>query len=285
MKFFGMVSTRTSAAYTPYAIKSFLDWTALEKDDRFYLIDNDGGVDAGFSNPAITLIRHPSPLGFAANVNQIMRLAKEHEADLYFLNNDIIFTPHWLEPLAAAGPGICSPASNFHFGYRTRDLVCGKFMDLADYIGHERDLNAIAAEHARRNRQLVRQFMVWFFCIRIPFAVYSVVGELDENFGPGGGEDADYCLRCHLLDIPVCTAGGSFVLHFVGKSTWRDGRPAEDQAARVLALRKVFVDKWGTSLADMALEEKCGVLDTDPALRAAFERGNYRRLIESLRSR
>ena len=105
------------------------------------------------------------------------------------------------------------------------------------------------------------------------------------KIGHTRGEDADYCLRCHLADFPVCTAGGSFVLHFVGKSTWRDGRPAENQAAHLLAMRKVFVDKWGTALADMALEEKYGVFESDPALRAAFEQGDYRRLIASLQSR
>jgi len=60
-----------------------------------------------------------------------------------------------------------------------------KFMALADFIRHEHNLHAIAAEHACRNRRLVRQFMIWFFCIRIPFAVYHVVGELDETFGRG----------------------------------------------------------------------------------------------------
>ena len=40
-KFFGMVSTRASAEYTPYAIESFFKYTRLGPGDRFYLIENE----------------------------------------------------------------------------------------------------------------------------------------------------------------------------------------------------------------------------------------------------
>ena len=254
MKFFGMVTTRSSAAYTPFALKSFFEWTPLDRDDRFYLIDNDGSEnDSVGAIPAVTRITNPSPLGFAANVNQVIRLAASHQADIFFLNNDLIFTPNWIEPLKTSEPAIISPMSNWQHSYRAGDFNCSRMMDLSEYLGHEKVLNAIAAEHGRRNQGLERQFTIWFFCIKIPYAVHSNVGELDESFGRGGAEDIDYCLRCHMAGFPVCWARSSFVLHFMGKSTWRGTETPQARADREQIYKTAFVGKWGDALANLTI--------------------------------
>jgi GT2 family glycosyltransferase len=284
MTFFAMVTTRSSAEYTPHALRSFFAHTPLEKDDRFFLIDNDGGFEAsGISHPCITLVRNPAPLGWAANVNPILRQAAAHGADICLLNNDVIFTPNWFGPLAIAAPAMVSSVSNFQFPYQTPDFVCEKVMDLADYLGHEKQFDAIAAEHAHAHRKLILQFTVWLFCIRIPLAVYQAVGPLDESFGRGGGEDMDYCLRCHLAGFPVCFATESFVLHFVGKSTWRGGEDAAAKAAREQAYRAAFVGKWGRRLAELAIDQNLAIVKSDPALEAAYARRDFRFLVEAIR--
>jgi GT2 family glycosyltransferase len=221
MNTFGMVTTRHSHAYTGHALESFFRTTPLGADDRFVLVDNDGTYlpppRPGW--PRVTRIVNREPLGFAANVNQVMRMARERGADLFFLNNDLIFTPGWLEPLRVRDLGLLSPVSNFQFPYCCRDWDCGRCLDLADYLGHEDHLREIAQVHQARARGYQRVLKVPFFCIKIPFAIQEAVGYLDEDFGRGGGEDDDYCLRCHRAGFPVGFALASYVLHFVGKST------------------------------------------------------------------
>ena len=96
-------------------------------------------------------------------------------------------------------------------------------MNLSEYVGHEKELNEIAAYHCGLGLGMKPALAIWFFCVKIPFAVCDKVGLLEESFGRAGGEDADYCLRCHLAGVPVGWVHGSYVLHFMGKSTWRRG--------------------------------------------------------------
>jgi len=284
MRYFGMVTMRSSAAYTPYALQSFFECTKLDSGDRFYLIANDDSVaPAMLSNPAINLIQNTSPLGFATNVNRIMRLAAAHEADLYFLNNDLIFTLGWCDALNVPEPAILSSVTNWNYPYRTENFACKRVMELSDYIGHETAMKAIATEHTRNHGGLAPQHVVAFYCVKIPFAVYRAVGELDESFGPAGGEDADYCLRCHLAGFSACLATASFVLHFMGKSTWCGGETAQEQTNREQAFRNAFIAKWGTSLTELILDGNRSVLESNSALQGAFFQGNFRRLTELLR--
>lgn len=47
-------------------------------------------------------------------------------------------------------------------------------------------------------KQLDLNFLL-FFCVMIPKRIITEIGLLDEQFNPGGFEDADYCLRIHSL--------------------------------------------------------------------------------------
>ena len=110
----GMVTTRPSHAYTACALASFFQTTPFGADDRFVLIDNDGTYgpppDAW---PQVTYLANPVPYGFAANVNQVLRLARACGADLFFLNNDLIFTPGWFAPLGSLSPRCCRRCRTF----------------------------------------------------------------------------------------------------------------------------------------------------------------------------
>ena len=233
MNVFGMVTTRHSHAYTAYALESFFRTTPLGLTDLFVLIDNDGTypgtpVAAG---RAVTRLTNAAPLGFAANVNQVLRLARARRADLFFLNNDLIFPPGWLEPLLSGPVGLLSPVSNFQFPDRVAGWSCGPVLDLADYQGHAEHLRALVRAHQARHTGYRAVLKLTFFCIKIPAAVQEAVGELDEGFGRGAGEDYDYCLRCHRAGFPVALALGSYVLHFMGKSTWRGPRHRNSAAS------------------------------------------------------
>jgi GT2 family glycosyltransferase len=284
MNVFGMVTTAASAAYTPYALASFFQNTPLQAGDLFFLIDNDGAYAPKEElNPAVTLIRNPTPRGFAVNLNQVMRPAADNGADLFFLNNDIIFTPQWLDPLLDARPAILTPASNFVIEYRHGNFSCSRTLDLGDYLGNEAALVEIARLHRQRNRGYLPVYTTGFFCVKIPHAVYHQLGPLDERFGSGGGEDIDYCLRCHLAGIPVLYAAASFVLHFMGKSTWRGGESQDQTRRRDEEYRQAFREKWGQKLYDLTIRCDQSVLDATPPLREAYSRHDYRSIIQQFR--
>jgi GT2 family glycosyltransferase len=284
MNTFGMVTTRHSHAYTGHALESFFRTTPLGPDDRFVLIDNDGTYvpppGPGWSR--VTRIVNPTPLGFAANVNQVMRIARERGADLFFLNNDLIFTPGWLEPLRVRDAALLSPVSNFQFPYRWRDWDCGRCPDLADYLGHQDHLREIVRAHEARARGHQRVLKVPFFCIKIPLAIQEAVGYLDEAFGPGGGEDEDYCLRCHLAGFPVAFALASYVLHFVGKSTWRGAESPDESRQRERQYFAALRAKWGERLAEAMVLGKTDGLRAIPSVAEALAKGDYRSVVEQL---
>jgi GT2 family glycosyltransferase len=285
MNIFGMVTTCHSHAYTAQALRSFFEATSLAPGDRFFLIDNDGIVDprAYPTDRQVTLVVNSTPIGFAANVNQVLRLARDQRGDLFFLNNDVIFTPNWLAPLLGNEPALRSPLSNFQRPYRAADFNCRPMLNLADYVGHEEALRQIVVKHQTVEGGCHDALKVPFFCIKIPYAVYATVGELDERFGKGGGEDCDYCLRCHQAGFGVQFALGSYVLHFMGKSTWRGAETAPERRQRERAYLGAFRDKWGSRLLDLMCFGRLEAGSETAALKEALKQGRFREVIERLR--
>src|SRR5271155_1158570 len=104
-KLFGMVTTRHSSEYTVAALESFFRRTPLEDDDQFLLIDNDGNWNPEMvpaeARGKLEIVVNPQRLTVSGNANQVIRRADARDADAYFMNNDIIFTKGWLEPVAA----------------------------------------------------------------------------------------------------------------------------------------------------------------------------------------
>jgi GT2 family glycosyltransferase len=283
MNVFGMVTTRHSHAFTAYALESFFRTTPFGLTDLFVLIDNDGTYPGpGGYGPAVTRLTNAAPLGFAANVNQVLRIARARRADLFFLNNDLIFPPGWLEPLLVGEPGLLSPVSNFQFPYRVGAWACGPVLDLADYQGHEDHLHALARAHQARHSGAQPALNLPFFCIKIPAAVQEAVGLLDKGFGPGGGEDYDYCLRCHLAGVPVRFALRSYVLHFMGKSTWRGAETLAQRRRCEQHYLAALQAKWGEHLLDVLIRGNTQGVRAFPEVAAAFTAGDFRALIGAL---
>ena len=282
-----MVSTKRSLAYTPHALRSFFLHTQFGSDDRFILIDNDGVVpDALLAEfPNVECVIPKAPRGFAANMNAAMRRAAESKSTLYFLNNDLIFTPGWREIVDAAGEVLSSPCSN-------REVQCeyGAFrfersLSLDHYRAHVSEFEAMVRAHrARVSPGFLKLFLLPFFCIRVPYSVYSRVGMIDESFGLGGAEDGDYCLRAALEEIPLVMTRHSLILHFSGKSTWDGGESDAERDARCAKYQKRFVEKWGPRLANLVIGYHQNVLDSED-LKGAVEKGNFKYVVEELMRR
>lgn len=283
---FGMISTRASQEYTAHAFRTFMQHTPFVISDRFVMIDNDGDLqwDAPSSDERFTLVQNPAPESFAANANKIMAVAENEGADLYLLNNDLIFTNGWLEGLWLDTPQILSPLSNREVQYKSGSYQWRNHLTLAEYLGRERELSEVVEQHRNTVRGYRSVLSLPFFCVKIPVAVFKSVGRFDERFGIGGGEDNDYCLRAWQAGFQVKYANNSFVLHFSGRSTWAGAESREATAQRVLTYRSAFEAKWGRSLTELLIDENNAVLRSDPRIADAVQRSDMRALIELLRS-
>lgn len=255
MKLFAMISTKHSVACTEHAIESFFATTPMEAGDLFYLIDNDGSLPGGLAGrwEGVRTILNKQPLSFAGNGNTALELCRENKADLFLLNNDIIFSRAWLDPLMLDLPVLMSPISNQHVQYSLGDLSLRPCMDLEEYLPRADEFRKIVHAHSQKKRGCRKVLSIPFFCVKIPRAVYEAVGLFDTSFGQGGAEDNDYCLRAYLQGFAVFLALDSLILHFQGKSTWRGGESEEETRARNTQYMEAFSRKWGERLRQIMI--------------------------------
>lgn len=247
-----MIHTAATLPYTLLAIGSLRLWTPAPY--RLVVLDNDGQHQRELLKSSIDayLVPPAGPAPFAANANQLLAQAQE---DLVLLNNDILFTPGWLEPLLreqAELPGLVSPASNWSIqgsvdGFQLKPTMC-----LQDIIGYEHAVLAFA-RHVAENFRGQRRAM---HCART-FACYvpAAIGRrlpFDERF-VNGGEDDDLSIRAHLDRIPIYEAMDSFLLHFGGKSLWDGPETPAATAARNRVLEERLIEKWSADLAALML--------------------------------
>jgi GT2 family glycosyltransferase len=285
MTTFGMVTTRASARYTPYALSTFFASDAFAAGDVFYLIDNDGagGRELRQKYPQITVIEQPNPQGFATNMNFAMSCAQERKDTLVFLNNDLIFPPQWYHRVARGGDrALSSPFSNREVQY---SLPGFEFQNPSTLDVYEKNpagfLDVVAHHETRTSEALTRILLFPFFCIRVPYSVYTTLGPLDEAFGKGGGEDGDYCVRAALAGIPIVVAQRSLVLHFSGKSTWDGGESAEGCAERCKHFQEYFTKKWGAALTRLVIGYDQSVFNTEE-LRSYVAAGAFDKALKVL---
>jgi len=289
-RIFAMVSTKASKDYTPTAIESFLSNTELLPDEKLVIIDNDKSLDQSIQNQKISVIEPLKPRSFAENFNWVFSEAKKNSADIYFLNNDLIFTPDWLPPLSQVTDSIVTPVSNREYQYRKDGLRLDISCKLDHYLQNKEQLNGIARHHRKKfftptftSRRKV--FSLPFFCVKIPVAIWQALGPLDETYGKGGAEDNDYCLRAHLAGLKVEYALESYLLHFSGKSTWDGAENAYETSQRDELYRSKFKDKWGEQLLKLSIFGDISPLYSSPELVSLFQQGNFGEVVTKLKPR
>jgi GT2 family glycosyltransferase len=282
-----MMTTSASRHYTPVALRSFFTHTLLDSGDRFILIDNDGDFVLPDDVPAasIAVVRPGKPQGFAKNANFLLAEARAHRADLFLLNNDLVFTSGWLEPLAVNRRALLSPLSNAQLSRTAGAFTTRPAMDLEDYAGHEAALEAIAQQTRTQLTGYRTAASVAFFCIKIPRVVYEAVGDFDEQFGKAGGEDRDYGVRAWIAGMPQQYALQSYVLHFQGRSTWRGAETPEQQRRRDAQYTQAFQQKWGPALSYAFLRGDWNLFRTDAHIARLLDRADFASIVRRLRSR
>jgi GT2 family glycosyltransferase len=213
------------------------------------------------------LVVRDSPMSFAENANSVIREAAGVDGDAIFINNDVVFTPNWLLPLLVEVPGVVTPTCNQNYRYTRDGLELVPVMTLDDYVGREEVLNGVARDHAAHHPSLVSAYKTNFFCVRVPPCVYGRIGGFATSYGPAGGEDDDYAVRCHLAGLGVFVAESSYLLHFGGRSTWSGAETLQEWHRREAAFVSVFTRRWGPSLTHFLLRRDPAILDQFPELR------------------
>lgn len=282
---FGMVSTSSSREYTPVALRTFHTSGAFRDGDHFVLIDNDGHLDEGEISrefPWLEFIRHSAPASFAENANLVLARARAQGADFWFLNNDIAFMPGWAEAVDTSFPAISLPLCNTDLELKGEDFASKQVMDLGDYLGRETAVERQALARQKTAQGYRGVLSTAFFCVRIHPEVYQAVGDFDTRFGPGGAEDTDYALRCALQGFPVVQALQSWILHFVGRSTWRGAENKEQTERRNKAYLEAFKLKWGEALMRLALLKDPSPLQRHPELPVLYKECSFRRVVARL---
>lgn len=204
--------------YTQNCILSLFENTPIPHE--LIVVDNgstDGTADflkrLSARWPHVKVISNASNLGFAGGNNQGMAAARGDYVVL--LNNDLLFTPGWLEKMLVwmqedPSVGLVGPCSNHGNG-------C---LEVSGGYSNMEELARFAAEFERRHER--RGFAVKRlvgFCLAIRRAVIDAIGGLDEGFGIGNFEDNDYCLRARAAGFACWIAADTFI-HHVGSQTF-----------------------------------------------------------------
>ena len=284
---FSMVTVKNTNFYTEHALKSFFKYTDINRDDEFILIDNDGCDVSKFeSYNKVKLIKNIKPLSFAENVNQIIDLAIKSKKDLIFINNDVIFTKGWLEPILKNHESISIPSNNQLFSYASPcgNLKLKSTMNFEDFDSKYDLLNKIVGEHKKKFKpnQKFETLLMPFFCFKIPLKIINDVGHLDISYGNGGGEDVDYRIRCIAKGYNVHFLLDSYLLHFHGKSTW--GIETKEQTEkRNNIYTNFFLNKWGKDMTQIFILRKdfSNILE-ERELNSFFKEGKFSEIIKKI---
>lgn len=136
------------------------------------------------------ILKNNSNVGFVKATNMGLRLSDAPYAVL--LNNDTEVPLGWLEKLRAplkGKVGLSGPRTN------TRGSWQGRYRPGNDTV------------------ILPRGHMLAFFAVMITRQVLETVGCLDEDFGPGLGDDDNFCERAERAGFQLAFVGGLTVKH------------------------------------------------------------------------
>lgn len=179
----------------------------------------------------VTIIRSEERLNFSQALN--LGIAASSAPYLCFMNDDVIVSHGWLEPLVAAvtgNVGVVNPLSNCDRGWLHDYDLSAAGMPLLPGQNTLRDglvalkdspapgipPSALYGAALGRDNYYERDWVA-FFCTVLSRAVLDSVGRLDELFA-NGCEDLDYCRRAGRMGWRCAVAERSFVFHFGGTS-------------------------------------------------------------------
>jgi GT2 family glycosyltransferase len=238
-------------ALTQAMIASFRATVPPEISYEIILVDDgstDGTRDWLFTLQApFRVVLNERNLGYAGANNRGAAIATGQL--LVLLNNDLVLTPGWLEPMLAALRRLGARAGvigNIQRDASTRAVDhSGIFINLKAKPEHDHALPPRWWRWIRRTRNVAA---VTGACALIERTLWRQLGGFDEGFS-NGGEDVDLCFRAHAAGRVNAVALRSIVLHHVSSSPGRKLR--DEQNSRRLAT------KWRNRLEALAWRRWC----------------------------
>lgn len=197
--------------------------------------------------PPFRLLLNKRNLGYAAANNRAAAAATGEI--LVFLNNDLVLTPRWLEPMLAAHRRIGShagPIGNVQLDARTGAVDhAGMIVNLK---GKPEHIRALPPHWLCALFPVRRAVAVTGACLLLERSLWLQLGGFDEQF-VNGCEDVDLCFRARQVGRVTAVALRSLARHHVSASPGR--KLHNEENSRRLAA------KWRSELAEHAARRWC----------------------------
>lgn len=197
--------------------------------------------------PPCQALLNEKNLGFAGTCNR--GAARARGEFLFFLNNDLVLTPHWLEPMLAvfAEQPAAGLVGNVQLNARTGEVDhVGIFFNHFGKPAHDRSPLAVNPRWPRAAYQSVPALTG--ACCALRRATWNQLGGFDEGF-INGGEDIDLCLRARAAGLTNYVALRSVVRHHISASPGRKLRDEQNTHR--------LVERWRDPIATLALPAWC----------------------------
>ena len=284
---FCFVSSANTENFSRLALYSFFKETKLETGDIFVFVNNDGTNAFKEEYPIDIYINNKTPKSWATNFNKGLRIAQKFKKHFVILTNDIIFTKDWFKPLKQRDDAIIIPSCNINYLYNAPGFKTSPCMQLEEYVGKEKYLEAIVEFHKTRFKfdHLQERIFMQMYLARIPYQIHSSVGLFDYTFSNAGGEDTDYRIRCAIQGFKVLIANHSLTLHFHGKSTWDGVESTFEEEQRRAKYLDRSMKKWGLDITEIFMNgtkaiEHCAQLGLEGQLKNGESFNIIRMLIQ-----
>lgn len=177
---------------------------AYTKDYQLIIIDDGSDKETSsmlknYIDANDTYIRNDKSEGWCKAINAGIKEVRGNY--VVFSNNDVVFTANWAEKMIA------------HF---KKDKELGVLSATTNKVDGQ--------QHVDFNKKGVDfQYtdILTFFNVMVKKEVIDKIGGLDERFGLGGQDDADYCIRARKAGFKVGVARDTFIYHY-GSASFRD---------------------------------------------------------------
>jgi GT2 family glycosyltransferase len=195
------------------------------------------GVPASGSATIRALLNERN-LGFAKTCN---RGAAAATGDwLFFLNNDLVLQPRWLEPMLAAFARFPAAAlvGNVQLNHGT-----GAVDHAGIFFNHQGKPAHLVTRPWSGDRDFREVDALTGACLAVPRVLWGQLGGFDEGY-VNGCEDIDLCLRARASGLSCVVALQSVVRHHVSSSAGRKLRDEQNTAR--------LVGRWAETIAELA---------------------------------
>jgi len=182
------------------------------------IVVDDGSTDgtrewlAQLTHPAIQRVLNPCNLGYAKAMNA--GLARARGALVALLNNDLVLSPGWLEPMLEA---LSDPSLQAGLVGNVQTRIADGTLDHAGIHMTDQGKLAHVQDWPGAGQVSARVFAVTGACCLVRRELLDSVGGLNEGF-VNGAEDIDLCQKIKAKGFHIAMAYRSVVAHHVSLS-------------------------------------------------------------------